>query len=66
MILLFKLMMLCAPVSFVLYMIESVRGTVSLRTRWSQLNRYQWCLVAGTAVGCLGFFGLLVWRMHFA
>lgn len=65
MIVLFKLMMLCAPASFVLYLIEAINDRVTLRTQWSQLTRYQWCLVAGVVIGGLGFLGLLL-SLHFS
>lgn len=62
MITLFKLMMVLGLVSFVLYLIENLRDRVTLRTRWSQLTRYQWCLVAGTVGSYVGFFGLILTR----
>lgn len=65
MIVLFKLMMLCAPASFVLYMIEAINDRVTLRTQWHMLTRYQWFLVAGVAIGCLGFLGLVL-SLHFS
>jgi hypothetical protein len=61
-IILFKLMMMIGLVSFVLYLIENLRGRVTLHTQWSQLTRYQWCLVAGTVGSYVGFFGLILTR----